>query len=156
MPRSLLVLVALLAACKHTPPPPAQVVAANVLCSDPKYDSHMDPKTAEQVMVRVAVEGYLDLPRGAVTLCSNETCPAALLPAPGATDKALSISIDLGDGPATMKAYPDSFTEKDLVVHTTDGKTVGAGAKVRVSGKQLGSVKEHSCQLVDVDRIDAL
>ena len=155
MRRSAFVLV-LLAACKHAPPPPAPVVSAAMLCSDPRYDSHLDPKTAEEVMVRVAVEGYLDIPRGMVTLCSDKTCPAVLLPAPGATDKGLSISLDLGDGPAEMKQLPDHFTEHDLVVHTTDGKTVGAGAKVRVSGKQLGSVKEHSGQLVDVDRIDAL
>ena len=155
MRRSVLALV-VLAACKHAPPPPAPVVSADVLCADPRYDSHLDPETADEVMVRVAVEGYLDVPRGAVTLCSDKTCPAVLLAAPGATDKALSISLDLGDGPAQMKALPDHFTEHDLVVHTTDGKTVGVGAKVRVSGKQLGTVKEHSCQLVDVDRIDAL
>jgi hypothetical protein len=152
----LLIPVSLVLACKHEPPPPAELVAADVLCSDPKYDSHMDSKTALEVTVRVTVEGYLDIPRGMVTLCSRQSCPAALLPAPGAVAKKLSISLTNGDDPAQMKTLPDHYTESDLVVHTTDGRVVGVGAKVRVTGKRLGDVKSGSCQLIDVDRVDAL
>ena len=143
-------------ACKSEPPPPAELVSASALCADPKYDSHMDPKTAEEITMRVTVEGYLDIPRRMFTLCSQRRCSADLLTSPGAHDKPLSISLAIGDDPAQMNAYPDHYTERDLVVHATGGRVIGVGAKVRVTGRRLGDVKSDSCQLVDVDRIDAL
>lgn len=115
----------------------------------------MDTKTALKVTIRVSVEGYLDIPHRQVWLCNQYSCPAAPLRAPGGVNKALSISLPLGDEPARMKALPESFTERDLQVHATDGNVVGVGAKVRITGRKLGRVKEGDCQLVNVDRVDA-
>jgi len=41
-------------------------------------------------------------------------------------------------------------------VHSEGGKILGAGAHVRLSGGRLGSKATQDCQLVDIDRIDAL
>jgi hypothetical protein len=146
-----LLLGAMVVACK--PPELGELVTVEQLCSDPKYDSHEEKGLA--VKKRVTVEGYLDIPRGMVVLCGYGSCPASLLPTPDARDKAFSISLKVGRFAAQMKDLPDKFQEKDLVVHTTDGLAVGVGAKVRVTGSRLGTVKDKSCQLVDVDRVDA-
>lgn len=142
-------------ACKHEPPPPAELVAVDALCTDPKYDSHMDQKTALEVMPRVTVEGMLDIPRGIVTLCSQRSCQATLLPLPGSAAKPLMISLDIGDDPGQMNALPDHYAEKDLAIHATGGKILGVGAKVRVTGKRLGTTTT-SCSITNVDRVDAL
>src|SRR6185312_3444804 len=137
------------AACKHEPPPAAELVDINKLCTDHAYDEQGEAKK------RVTVEGYLDISRAMVTLCSQYTCDAELRSGPGSDARRVDLSINLGDDPGEMKKYPDGFTEKDLVVHATGGKVVGAGAKVRVTGQRLGSAA-GACSLVKIDRIDAM
>ncbi len=159
-----LFLATMLPACKQKPPPePAALVTCEQLCSDAKYDSYNDPKTALTVQKRVTVEGYLDLPHGTVVLCGYGTCPVSLVRSRGAKDEDFSVSLKTGSDPTQMKELPQKYSQQDLVVHTTDGRTVGVGAKVRVTGRRLGTTNdgscklEHkSCQITEVDRIDAL
>jgi len=146
---------ALLVACKHQPPPPAEAVAPEQLCTDPKYDSHDDPATAKEAMHRVAVEGTLDISRATVVLCSQWSCDIDLRYGAGSAARSLGLHVKLGDDANEMKALPDGFSEKDLVVHAGDGRTLGVGAKVRVTGYRIGTSK-GACGLTDVDGIEAL
>jgi hypothetical protein len=145
-----LVSLALLTACESKKP--AEAVPFEEIC-DAKHDSKMEKGL--DVKKRVSVEGYLDIPRGMFTMCSD-TCSMQLLPEPKAVGKGLSVSFKIGTDDAQMKKLPDKYTETDLEVRAEGGKTVGAGDKVRVTGERLGSAAEKSCQIVNVDKVEKL
>lgn len=137
--------------CKKDPGPAENVTHATVC--DPKYDPVMEK--GDDVMKRVAIEGYLDIPRGLFTMCSD-TCNVQLLEKAGAQDKSFRVSLKVGSDENQMEKLPKEYTEKDLKVHTHDDKVVGVGARVRVTGGRLGSSSDKTCQLVNVDKIEAL
>jgi hypothetical protein len=139
------------AACKKDPGPAESVTFATVC--DAKYDPTMEQGLDKTK--RVAIEGYLDIPRGLFTMCSD-TCNLQLLEKPGVQDKSFRINLKVGDSENQMEKLPEKYSEKDLKVHTHDDKVVGVGARVRVTGGRLGKAADKTCQLVDVDKVEAL
>jgi hypothetical protein len=139
-------------ACKGKDPGPAEPVTFASFC-DAKYDPVMEK--GDNILKRVSIEGHIDMPRGLFTLCSD-TCNVKLLEKPGATANAISASVKVGTDENQMEALPKEYSEKDFKVHTNDGKVVGVGARVRLSGGRLGSAADKTCQLYGVDKIEAL
>jgi hypothetical protein len=137
--------------CKQDPGPAESVTHATVC--DAKYDPVMEQGLDKTK--RVAIEGYLDIPRGLFTMCSD-TCNVQLLEKPGVADKSFRVNLKVGDDENQMEKLPKEYAEKDLKVHTHDDKVVGVGAHVRVTGGRLGRASEKSCQLINVDKVEAL
>jgi len=138
-----------LSACR---PAPAEKVAFESVC-DARFDPVMKQGLAEKK--RIAVEGYLDFGKSFMTVCSD-TCQLELFPDAARTGAPLIVNVKVGADEARMEPLPNEFTPADLKVHSEGGKILGAGAHVRLSGGRLGSKATQDCQLVDIDRIDAL
>ncbi|NUP08718.1 MAG: hypothetical protein HOW73_21935 [Polyangiaceae bacterium] len=139
------------------PPKPVEAVTFETVC-DAKYDPTMEKGLS--VTKLVSLEGYLDIPRGLFTMCSD-TCSVKLLPdekaiKDKAQDKGISISLKIGKDEAQMEALPEKYEEDDLKIKATGGKKVGVGSKVRVTGERLGSASDKTCQIVNVGKIEAL
>ncbi|MBK7579251.1 MAG: hypothetical protein IPI67_03510 [Myxococcales bacterium] len=133
-------------ACKS--PEPGEPAAFAEVCG-PKFDPAPNGD-----LKRVSVEGYLGIPGGLFVMCSD-TCGMVLRANP--TDKeGLRVNLRVGGSKNQMEKLPKDFSEKDLSVTTAEGKTVGVGAKVRVTGGRLGGLEHKDCQLYKVDLIQAL
>ena len=148
---SVVLFVFALAGCKSAPAP-AEKVAFESVC-DARFDPVMKQGLEEKK--RVAVEGYLDATKGFMTLCSD-TCQLALYPDAAKQGAPLLVNLKVGDDDARMEELPKQFSVADVKVHAEGGKVVRAGAHVRVSGGRLGTKATNDCQLVDVDRVEAL
>lgn len=135
--------------CKSEPPKPGEPVTFETVCSA-KYDSKEEKGLS--VTQRVTLEGYLGAPK--MMLCSD-TCSLRLYPTPDRKDGDLSISLKVGSDPNQLEELPKEFSEQDIKVHTNDGKVVGVGAKIRVTGGRLGTQADKTCQLVGVDLIES-
>jgi hypothetical protein len=137
----LLALALLLLGCKSEPPKPGLRVALDQLCAD---KSEPD--------ARYTVEGYIAAPK--MMVCSSEDCSLNLYRTQAMDGDWISVSFAVGDDANQMSKLPEKFTPADVKLHTTDGKTLGIGAKVRVTAKRLGSPGE-GCQLIKTDLIEA-
>lgn len=149
-PLFFLAALSLLCACESKKP--AEAVPFDEIC-DAKHDSKMEKGL--DVKKRVSIEGYIDIPRGMFTMCTD-TCSMQLLPEPKAVGKGLPVSFKIGSDESQMKKLPDKYTEDDLEVRAEGGKTVKAGDKVRVTGERLGSAADKTCQIVNVDKVEKL
>lgn len=134
--------------CK-TEPKPGEAVTFETVC-DPRFDPTMDQGLS--VTKRVTLEGYLGAPK--MMMCSD-TCSMNLYPTPAREGSMLSISLKVGDDENQMEELPKSFSETDVKVRTKDGKVLGVGAKIRVTGGRLGSKQDKSCQIIEIDLIEA-
>jgi hypothetical protein len=143
-PILLFLAVVLITGCED--PKPGEVVTFDTVCSD-KYA----PDEANPTFTRVTLEGYL-APPAMFTMCSHGSCSMDLKPTPDA-DKRMSIDLKSGGGKNHMETLPDKFSADDIKVTTHDGKTVGVGGKIRVTGKRLG--KGESCSIYKVDLIES-
>ncbi len=135
--------------CKSEPPKPGEPVTFETLCTA-KYDATMEKGL--EVTKRVTLEGYLGAPR--MLVCSS-TCNLYLYPTPDRKGDGIAISLTLGDDPNQLEELPDEYTEQDFKLHTNDGKVVGIGAKIRVTGGRLGTDGKKTCQLTGVDLIES-
>ncbi len=90
-------------------------------------------------------------------VCSSESCSVNLYPTPWRRWRATRSgpTSPVGDGANEMSALPkETFQPSDIKLHTGDGKTLGVGAKIRVTG-QLHSDSTTSCAINNVDLIEA-
>ena len=117
---SLLLLLGL-SACREEPATRGTLVSFEAVCDK----SHEDK--------RVALEGYLSFPQ---RFKENEIFIAMRLrPALEETpQKVIGVTAKLG---SQIEMPPLRYSEKDLRVHTADGKIVGYQDKVRVSGEHV-------------------
>lgn len=108
-------------ACDSGPPTAGTPVTFATVCDKANEDK------------RVALEGYLDFPsqfKG-----KDTTIMMRLRPTPLAKDdRVIGASVKLGTGPNHVELPPRKYTANDLKVTTTDGRTLGAGDRVRISG----------------------
>jgi hypothetical protein len=135
--------------CKSEPPKPGEPVTFATVCTS-KYDSKEEKGLS--VTQRVTLEGYLGAPK--MMFCSD-TCSLRLYPTAERKDGDLSISLKVGTDPNQLEELPKEFSEQDIKVRTSDGKVVGVGAKIRVTGGRLGTQADKTCQLVSVDLIES-
>lgn len=120
-------LVALGIGCE--PPKPGEPVTFDTIC-DSKYNPTMEKGL--NVTKKVAIEGYLTN-RSTLKVCSD-TCDIDLYEKAEGKGKRVNIDVPVGDGKNQFERLPKNFTSKDIKIHTQDGKVVGVGAKVRVTG----------------------
>ncbi|MEZ4226397.1 MAG: hypothetical protein R3B13_35960 [Polyangiaceae bacterium] len=133
----------LLVACKG--PEPGETATLGDVCT-----AKFDP-AADGTLKRVTVEGFLAIPEGMFLMCSD-TCGLELRASPG-DKKGLRINLRIGGGKNRMEKLPKKYSDSDLKVNTSDGNTVGVGAKIRVTGGRLGSEADNTCQIYNVDLI---
>lgn len=106
---------------------------------------------------RVTTEGYLGTP-ALFSLCSGGRCNMDLAAEPGGpTVVALDVKVDIF-GANRMASLPDPFTAADIQIHTNDGKILGVGDKIRVTGPHLGSPAKPTdiCGLSKVDLLESV
>ena len=106
---------------------------------------------------RVSVPGYFTA-EGLLTMCSSrggtKTCSFRLRDSAGNPKPDIGIGLKIGGGESEMQELPEGFKSSDIKIKTVGGKVVGGRAHIQVTGKAL--VAEQSCQIIDIDRIDAL
>jgi hypothetical protein len=107
------------------------------------------------VMKRVAVEGYLAPSEGSFTLCGS-TCDLRLMTSPGTEAGAVRVNFKVGTGNNEIEELGKEYSQSDIRVRAKDGRAVGVGARVRVTASRLGTVAENSCQLTNVELVEAL
>lgn len=146
--RRLVPLAFVLVGCKGAPKPAVRVTF-DELCTD-KYKPGGDE--AEPKLSRYTVEGYLAAPK--MMACSTQDCSLWLYGTQALDGAHISVSFAVGDGANEMSKLPERFTPDDVKVHTNDGKTLGIGAKVRVTAQRLG-FKPTDCQLIKTDLVEA-
>jgi hypothetical protein len=140
--------IASLVGCKEDPKPGTPVTFETVC--DEKFDSTMEQGLS--VTKRVTLEGYLGAPR--MMFCSD-TCNLDLHPTAARDGRSISIAIKIGGDENQMDELPKDFSDSDVKVHTKDGKVIGVGGKLRVTGGRLGTKKEKACQITGVDLIES-
>jgi hypothetical protein len=139
--KAVLVCVAILVACKSEPKP-GPLVTFETAC-----DGLNENLTEKR---RATIDGYLGAPK--MMLCSD-SCSLNLYPTSKLEGDFMGVSFKVGDGANELSKLTNKFSPTDIKVHTNDGKTVGVGAKIRVSGDALGSKK--SCSIVGIDLVEA-
>lgn len=142
----------LLVSCKAAPREPAEQVAFAQL-----FDTKFDPtwEKGDPVYKRVTVEGYLDIPRG-MFVVSGATGDVVLWATADRSGKSITMYLKVGEGANQVSEYPDHYKDSDLKVHTADGKTLGVGAKVRVTASRGGSASDGTCSLTAIEAIKEL
>lgn len=110
-------------------PKPGEPVTFDTLC-DSKYDPTMDKGL--NVTKKVTIEGYL-VNKSTLKVCSD-TCDIDLYEKPDGKGRHVNIDVPVGDGKNQFERLPKNFSSQDIKLHTQDGKVVGVGAKVRVTG----------------------
>jgi hypothetical protein len=136
------------------PPKPGTPVTFDTICGA-EFDPTMEKGL--NVTKRVTIEGYVGPLRSMVKVCSD-TCDFNLFAEPGGKGKrVVNADVPVGDGKNQMEKLPKNFTDKDLKLHTQDGKVVGVGSKVRITGGRAptGGARE-ACALWQVSLIEAL
>ncbi|MDC0744715.1 hypothetical protein [Polyangium mundeleinium] len=134
-------------------PKPGTPVTFENVCSA-EFDPTMEKGL--NVTKRVAIEGYVGPLRSSVKVCSD-TCDFNLFAEPDGKGKRVNADVPVGDGKNQMERLPKSFSDKDLKLHTSDGKVVGVGAKVRITGgRSPAGGKRETCSLWQVSLIEAL
>jgi hypothetical protein len=98
---------------------------------------------------RVSVQGYLILPESftgddSVVLRLHETDAFGGTP--------VGVQINFGTGANQVEMVPTEYSDDDLKVHLSDGRVVGFGEKVKVSGKVYFPVvdQDFDCGLENV------
>jgi hypothetical protein len=107
------------------------------------------------VTTKVTIEGYVGAP-SSLKVCSD-TCDFDLFAEPGNKGKRVNADVPVGDGRNQFERLPKNFSDKDLKLHTQDGKVVGVGSKVRITGGRApaGGARE-TCALWKVSLIESL
>ncbi|MDI1446306.1 hypothetical protein [Polyangium sp. 6x1] len=135
------------------PPKPGIPVTFENVCSA-EFDPVMEKGL--NVTKKVAIEGYVGAPRSMFKVCSD-TCDFNLFSEPGNKGRLVNADVPVGDGKNQIERLPKNFTDKDLKLHTSDGKVVGVGAKVRITGGRApAGGKREACSLWAVTLIEAL
>jgi len=142
-------LVALCVGCE--PPKPGEPVTFDTVC-DAKYDPVMEKGL--HVTKKVALEGYL-VNRSSMKVCSD-TCDIDLYEKPEGKGRRVNIDVPVGDGKNQFERLPKNFKNEDVKLHTQDGKVVGVGAKVRVTGGRAPTGSRQTCALWAVTLIESL
>jgi hypothetical protein len=135
-----------LTACNQGPPTAGQPVNFSNVC-DKSNDGH-----------RVMVEGFLRLP-DSIDVITNRNGGSAteILVVRLFQDKAfkgtpIGVNFDFGSGPNMMDELPrPQYTDEDLKVHLTDGRTATYGQRVNVSGTVYFPVGALTNDSVDFD-----
>ncbi|MDI3283837.1 hypothetical protein [Polyangium sp. 15x6] len=134
------------------PKPGTPVTFENVCAAE--FDPTMEKGL--NVTKKVAIEGYVGAPRSMLKVCSD-TCDFDLFSEPGNKGKRVNADVPVGDGKNQIERLPKNFTDKDLKLHTKDGKVVGVGSKVRITGGRApAGGKREACALWQVSLIEAL
>jgi hypothetical protein len=134
-------------------PKPGVTVHFDDIC-DSVYDPVMEKGL--NVTKRVTIEGYVGMHPSMFKLCSD-TCDFDLYADPAGKGKRVNADVTLGSGKNQMEKLPKNFTPEDIKIHTQDGKVVGVGAKVRITGGRAPTGdKRETCGLWKVDLIEAL
>ncbi|HEX7317538.1 MAG TPA: hypothetical protein VF297_26795 [Pyrinomonadaceae bacterium] len=81
---------------------------------------------------RVAVVGY---PRFPEKFTGSQSVVLRLYGGGDYAGAPLGVQTPIGNKANQAELAPKQYTDKDLKVHTSDGKVVGYGSKVKVSGK---------------------
>lgn len=118
-----------LAACSEGPPTVGQPRTFDTVC-----DKSNDGK-------RVAVEGFLRLPE-TITVETNRRTGSAteivvvrLFQSGAYAGTPIGVNFDFGRDPNTMEELPrPQYSDADLKVHLTDGRTATYGQRVKISG----------------------
>jgi hypothetical protein len=142
-------LAALAVGCEK--PKPGEPVTFDTVC-DAKYDPVMEKGL--NVTKKVALEGYL-VNRSTMKVCSD-TCDIDLAEQPDGKGRRVNIDIPVGDGKNQYERLPKNFKNEDIKIHTSDGKVVGVGAKVRVTGGRAPTGSRKACVLWQVSLIEGL
>jgi hypothetical protein len=148
---SLIALLLAVASCKKKEP--AELVAFDRVCTDPKYDAPSEKGLAGAK--RMAVEGYLGPPDGLFTRCGDD-CDLRLLPTREVTPGGLTVFFRVGSDDNQMEKLPNRYSAADVKLHSDDGKTLVVGSKIRVTAFKDGSIAEKTCFLSRVERVEAL
>jgi len=118
-----------------------------------KY-AEIDGAADGPVYKRVTLEGYIGAP--SMMVCSSESCSVDLFPTAAAEGKGVGAYFKVGNGANEMSKLPDKFAPSDVKLHTNDGKVLGVGMKVRVTGQRMGSAGDPTvCAIDDVDLVEA-
>lgn len=134
------------------PPEPGTPVTFDNVCSA-EFDPTMEKGL--NVTKRVTIEGYVGAP-GSLKVCSD-TCDFNLFAEPGNKGKRVTADVPVGDGRNQFERLPKDFSDKDLKLHTQDGKVVGVGSKVRITGgRSPAGGQRETCSLWKVSLIEAL
>jgi hypothetical protein len=100
-----------------------------------EYDTLEEVCEAAESSERVKVSGVLKLP---TTVVEHDNRYRVLLVSALDQDKpAMTLMIKRGNGKNRMERLQEGYTYDDLIVHTADGRTVGHGDRVTISGKHL-------------------
>lgn len=145
-------LAGLLVGCGSKPLPPAEAIAFADRC-DPRFDEQI--VKGASVFKRVTLEGTLDIPRGMFVVC-RDTCEVSLHGQPDRSDPPFTMFVTVGEGENQASEYPETYSDADLKVHAVGGKTLGVGARVRVTGSRLGSKEDGVCALTHIEKIEAI
>lgn len=150
MKRPILLAIAL-AACHHEPAKPGEVVTFQTVCTA-KY-AEIDGAADGPVYKRVTLEGYIGAP--SMMVCSDDSCSVDLYPTAAAQGKSVGAYLKVGNGANEMSKLPEKFEPSDVKLHTIDGKVLGVGAKVRVTGERMGSAGDPTvCAINDIDLVE--
>jgi hypothetical protein len=95
---------------------------------------------------RIAVEGYLRLPRA---LDNTNSVTLRLHPDPSFKGKPIGVPMLFGDGADRVHKISSSYHDNDLKVYLADGSAVPFGTRVRVSGRMYFPVvpQDFECAL---------
>jgi hypothetical protein len=96
----------------------------------------------------VQVSGVLKLPD--VVLVGNKQMRVLLVQDLSQDQPWLGLLIDVGKGNNQMEPLPENYTLDDFVVRTDDGRMIGHGANVTVSGRIESTI---NCEL-EVEKIE--
>ncbi len=138
-------------ACNAQPPQPGLRANFDDFC-DAKFDLPPDAK-ADTPLPRMTLEGYL-VPPTMFSLCSD-TCSFDLAESPEPGARSIRYSVKIGGGPNRLEKLPERFESADFKLETHDGRVLGFGDRVRLTGQRLGDSREQNCQLYKVDLVEA-
>ncbi len=137
-----IILVALLVTAAACAPAPKEITPFESVCTTPNNG---------QV---VTTSGYFTL--GASMYCSDTSgyyrCGLDFRAEPGGLGK-FSVDVKVGKGKNQMQEMPSNYSESDLIITTSDGKTIGVMDQVVITGK-LGYNEDSDVCYMYVDRID--
>lgn len=96
--------------------------------------------------MRISIEGYFAV--SPTVSLRSKSINALLFEKPESKGKSITANIRIGDGPNHAEKLPRYYTEADLHIHTNKNEIIGAGRRVRITGKRYCHGNGDSCYIM--------
>jgi len=103
---------------------------------------------------RVSIEGYLTTPT--TSYQTSNSAQLDFIERPNEFSSAFNfiLSVNVGDGKNEMKTLPDKYTSADIIVTGKNGEKIGAGDRVRITGKLNVSSDYCSLDCQEIEKVE--